>query len=127
MSNYPKILGHVSFNNYDDCETAKRFSGLSLLPVDEDQVSDAFTNDVMDDAPSTPSCVEFSDYTCEQYIPKGLHSTVNLLAAAPDILIRTTNGAESPQGHRNAQFYSAHPNIYVLVETLFPIQASIGI
>ena len=38
----------------------------------------------------------------------------SMWAAAPDISIRTTNGAESFHSHLNAQFYSAHPNIYVL-------------
>ena len=46
-------------------------------------------------------------------------------AATPDISIQTTNSAESFHGHINAQFfYSAHPNIYVFVETLLRTQVS---
>jgi hypothetical protein len=112
-------------SDFDGSNTAKwlkRFFGLSLLPADE--VSDAFTNDIMDDAPTTAGCVEFSDYVCEQYISEEASFPSYMWAAAPDISIRTTNGAESFHGHLNAQFYSAHPNIYVFVETLLRIQAS---
>jgi hypothetical protein len=109
-------------NGSNTAKWLKRFFGLSLLPADE--VSDTFANDIMDDAPTTPGCVEFSDYVWEQYISEEASFTPYLWAAAPDISIRTTNGAESLHGHLNAQFYSAHPNIYVFVETLLRIQAS---
>ena len=32
--------------------------------------------------------------------------------------IRTTNGAESYHFHQNQQFYTHHPNIFVLMDTL---------
>ena len=83
---------------------------MSLLPTDE--VSDAFTNDNMDDVLTTAGCVEFSDYVNEQYISEEASFPSYMWAAAPDISVRTTNGPESFHGHLNSQFfYSAHPNI----------------
>ena len=55
----------------------------------------------MDDAPTTPGCVEFSDNVCEQFISKEVSFPPYMWAAAPDISMRTTNGAEFFHGHLN--------------------------
>jgi len=42
------------------------FFGLSLLPQNE--VSDAFTDDIMPDAPASDTAIKFADYVLENYI-----------------------------------------------------------
>jgi hypothetical protein len=97
-----------------------RFFGLSLLPPHE--VSDAFACDIMDDAPSSAQCVQFADYIYDNYISADAAFPPALWAAAPDISVRTTNGAESFHAQLNGQFYCPRPNIYVFVDVILRIQ-----
>ena len=71
---------------------------------DVQKVGDALAMDIMSDMPDDPKCERFANYmymvdTCG-----------------------TTNGAESYHSHLNQQFYTHHPNIFVLLDTLVKLQ-----
>ena len=93
-------LGQVYKDKSSDVSRwLKLFFGLSLLPPNE--VSDAFTDDIMPDAPAS------------KFPPI-------LWAKPPDLLLSyTNNGAESYRSHLNAEFYVKHPNIYLFVNLMY--------
>jgi len=79
------------------------FFGLSLLPPNE---SDAFTDDIMPDAPASDIAMKFADYVLENYIAA---DSAYLVGKPPDLLFpETNNGAESYHSHLNAEFYVKH-------------------
>ena len=108
-------LGQVYKDKSSDVSRWLRlFFGLSLLPPNE--VSDAFTDDIMPDAPASDAAMKFADYVLENYIAVDSKFPPILWAKPPDLLLSyANNGAESYHSHLNAEFYVKHPNIYVFV------------
>jgi len=109
------------------------FFGLSFLPANE--VADAFTDDIMPDAPASDTAMKFADYVLKNYIAVDSNFPPTLWAHPPDFLMpHTNNGAESYHSHLNAEFYAKHPNIYIrtplaymFVDVLKKIQQSASV
>jgi len=100
------------WNTYD----TKLLFELSLLPPNE--VSDAFTDDIMTGAPASHTAMKFADYVFENYIAVNSRFPPTLWAKPPDLLFPyTNNGTESYHSHLTAEFYVKHPNIglYILL------------
>jgi hypothetical protein len=116
-------LGLVQSYKDKNCDEGKwltRFFGLSLLSAAD--VQDAFATDIMDDAPTSESCMKFADYVLNNYISDGAIFAPQLWAAVSNQSVRTTNAAESFHSHLNAQFYTSRPNIYLFVDVLLRVQ-----
>lgn len=96
----------------------KCFFGLSYLPPNE--ISDGFT-DLLSIAP-TNMFTEFTDYILENYILPDSAFPPVMWASAPSNNPKTTNGVESFHRHYNSQFYSPHPNMYLVIDTVLQIQ-----
>jgi len=106
-------LGQVYKDKSSDVSRWLRlFFGLSLLPPNE--VSDAFTDDIMPDAPASDTAMKFADY--ENYIAVDSNFPPILWAKPPELLFPyTNNGVESYNSHLNAEFYVKHPNFTCLL------------
>ena len=78
------------------------------------EVSDAFTDDIMNDSPASDNAMKFADYVFENYITVDSKFPLTLWTKSPDWSFPyTNNGAESYHSHMNEEFYVKHPNIYV--------------
>ena len=98
----------------------KTIFGLSLLPPAE--VSDYFALDFMYNFPNDKQVEEFCDYPLENYIDSDSTFPPSVWSECSASSLRTINACESFNAHFNALFYSAHPNIFVLVPALQKIQ-----
>jgi len=90
--------------------------GLSLLPPAE--VSDCFPLDFITNLPNDKRVVEFCDYLLENYIDADSTFPPPVWSECSASSLRTINACESFHAHFNALFYSAYPNIFVLVSAL---------
>jgi hypothetical protein len=65
---------------------------------------------------------EFCDYLLENYIDADSTFPPPVWSECSASSSRTTNACESFHAHFNALFYSAHPNIFVLLSALQKVQ-----
>jgi hypothetical protein len=94
------------------------FFGLPFLLPEE--VADAFVEDIMADTPDNEKCMEFADYVLNNYIEETARFPPQLWACVPSMFRkRTNNGPES----FHAQFYAAHPPLYIFVDVLLKQQS----
>jgi hypothetical protein len=99
----------------------KMFFGLPLLPPY--QVVDCYVEDLFALKPeSKQQLIEFFDYICANYFDDG-HFPPEMWADMSSTSDRTTNCCESFHAKFNAEFTSAHPNIFNFMEILKQIQA----
>jgi hypothetical protein len=94
----------------------KKLFGLSLLPPAE--VSDCFAFDFISNLPDDKRVEQFCDYILENYTDADSTFPLPVWSECSASSFRTTNACESFHAHFNALFYSAHPNIFVLVSAL---------
>ena len=94
----------------------KTIFGTSLLPLAE--VSDCFALDFISNTPNGKRVEEFCDYLLENYIDADSTFPPPVWSECSASSLRTINACESFHAHFNALFYSAHPNIFVLVSAL---------
>lgn len=98
----------------------KLFFGLPFLCPDE--VEDSFVDDFVSIMPDDERVQKFTDYVFENYVSPDAKFPPSMWAAYSSSIARTTNSCESFHSHFNASFYAAHPNIYILIETLLRVQ-----
>ena len=103
----------------------KKIFGLSLLPPAE--VGDCFALDFISHLPNNKQVEQFCDYLLENYIDADSTFPPHVWSECSASSFRTINACESFHAHFNALFYSAHPNIFVLVSALQKIQNEIYI
>ena len=97
--------------------------GLAYLNPEE--VEDSFVFDLMPGAPDEDSaCDKYADYLLSTYIASDSIFPPDLWASSPENSRRTNNAAEAFQSHYNAQFYAAHPNIYIFLDVISKMQAN---
>lgn len=70
---------------------------------------------------------DFFDYVLETYIQPGCNFPPEMWASHSVSEDRTTNGNESFHSKFNAEFPSAHPNIFCFIKTTLKIQADVYI
>ena len=79
----------------------------------------------MPDAPSDDdACDKYADYLLPTYVLSDSKCPPELWASTPENSRRTSNAAETFHSQLNAQFYAAHPNIYVFIDVLNKLQAN---
>ena len=83
-----------------------------LLSVIFDDVSGAFTVDIMSCSPTSDKCVKFGDYFCSTCLQTTIFPP-SFWAQVPSDARRTNNGPESFHRHFNAQFTSPHPTFFI--------------
>jgi len=96
----------------------RSFHSLSYLPPLK--VEDAFI-ELISVAPADEYSY-FTDYVLETYIADNACFPSSIWAGEPSYCPHTNNGPESFHSHCNAMFYSAHPNIHVVMRNLLEIQ-----
>jgi hypothetical protein len=94
----------------------KKLFGLSLLPPAE--VSDCFAFDFISNLPDDKRVEQFCEYLSENYIDADSTFPPPVWSECSASSFRIINACESFHAHFNALFYSAHPNIFVLVSAL---------
>jgi len=94
----------------------KTVFGLSLLPPTE--VSDCFALDFIPNFPNDKRVEQFCDYLLENSVDADSTFPPPVWSECSASSLRTINARESFHAHFNALFYSAHPNIFVLVSAL---------
>ena len=97
----------------------KKIFGLSLLPPAE--VSDCFALDFISNLLHDKRVEQFCDRLLENYIDADSTFPPPVWSECSASL-RTINACESFHAHFNALFYSAHPNIFVLISALEKMQ-----
>ena len=65
-----------------------------------------------------PRCSKYADYLVEDYVTDNSRFPPEMWAEVPLNNKRTNNSIESFHAHFNAQFYSAHPTIFIFMEVL---------
>ncbi|XP_022179206.1 uncharacterized protein LOC111039870 [Myzus persicae] len=96
------------------------FFGLQF--INHDEVEDAFV-ELIAVCPNEEIGHIFSDYVLNNYIEPGCPFNAKLWAMKPSENPRTTNAAESFHRTFNSQFYSSHPAIYIVIQTLIETQS----
>ena len=107
-------------NDSEVSQFLKKIFGLSLLPPAE--VGDCFALDFISHLPNDKRVEQFCDYLLENYIDADSTFPPHVWSECSASSFRTINACESFHAHFNALFYSAHPNIFVLVSTLQKMQ-----
>jgi hypothetical protein len=102
----------------------KKLFGLSLLPPVE--VCNCFALEFLSNLPNDKRVEQFCNYLLENYIDAESTFPSPVWSECIASSLRTINACESFHAHFNALFYSAHPNIFVLVRGLFQNQPPIG-
>lgn len=100
----------------------KHSFGLHFLCPSE--IEDSFCEDLMSVMPEDPRCSKYADYLVENYVTDNSKFPSEMWAEVPSNNKRTNNSAESFHAHFNAQFYSAHPTIFIFMEVLQKLQAT---
>ena len=98
----------------------KKPFGLSLLPPAE--VCDCFALEFVSNLPNDKRVEQFCDYLRENYIDADSTFPPSVWSECSASSLRTINVCESFHANINALFYSAHPNIFVLLSALPKIQ-----
>jgi len=94
----------------------KTIFGLSLLPPAE--VCDCFALYFISNPPNDKRVEEFCDYLLENYIDADSTFPPPVWFECCASSLRIINACESFHAHFNALFYTAYPNIFVLVSVL---------
>lgn len=97
----------------------KYFFGLPLLPPDI--IQNVYV-ELMAIKPVHEKLDTFFDYVLENYIENDSDFLPKIWADFSATSERTTNCCESFHGKLNSRFYSAHPNIFLLIEQLKAVQ-----
>ena len=90
--------------------------GQSLLPPAE--VCDCFALEFLSNLRNDKRVEQFGDYLLENCIDADSTFPPPVWSECTASSLRTINACESFHAHFNALFYSAHPNIFVLVSAL---------
>ena len=77
-------------------------------------IEDSFCEDAMSAMPEDHHCSKYADYLSENYVTDHSKFPSEMRAEIPSNNKSTKNGTKS----FNAQFYTAHPSIFVLLEVL---------
>ncbi|XP_025191995.1 uncharacterized protein LOC112592197 [Melanaphis sacchari] len=111
-----------AYKNVDDDlgNWLKMFFGLQF--INHDEVEDAFV-ELIAVCPNEEIGHIFSDYILDNYIEPGCPFNTKLWAMKPSENRRTINAAESFHRTFNDQFYSSHPAIYIVIQTLIETQS----
>ena len=116
-------LGLSQIYSEHDNDTSNWLSHIfGIAYLDPQEIEDSFVFDIMPHAPSDDAaCDKYTDYlsTYDMYQVKEIPP--ELWASTPENS-RTNKAAEAFHSQYNAQFYVAHPNIFVCVEVLRPSQ-----
>ena len=120
-----QTVGLSSEYKNKSCEIGKwlsQFFGLPFLPAEE--IEDCFVED-KSEAPSDEKCTAFADYVLDTYVSNVSRYPPSFWAGAPTPNCkRTNNSSESFHSHYNEQFYSHHPNIYIVIDVIKKNQAT---
>jgi len=98
----------------------KKIFGLLLLPPAE--VSDCFALDFISNLPNDNRVKQFCDYLIENCIDADAIIPPSFWTDCTASSLKTIKTCELLHSYFNALFYSAYPNIFVLVFTLQEIQ-----
>lgn len=107
-------------NDTENGKWLKMFFGLPFL--EPNQVIDAFCF-LESTRPQDMRLQLFSDYVRDNYILLCQFPPEMWAAPPQEQHIRSTNACESFHSHFRQEFYRAHPNIHIFIETLRLIQA----
>lgn len=118
-----KLSEHYKDRESEVGSFLKLFFGLSCLHPDD--VFDCFTDDIMPIQPDNPDVRNFTDYVFDNYIAPDSPFPPHTWAEYSSSLSRTTNSCESFHAHFNASFYSSHPHIFLLTDTLLQVQCEV--
>ena len=94
----------------------KKIFGLALLPPTE--VTDYFVLDFISNLPYDKRMEKFCDYLLENCVDADSTFPPPVWSEYSASSLRTINARQSFHAHSSALFYSAHPNIFVLVSAL---------
>jgi len=98
-----------------------RLSGKSVL-----EACDCFALEILSNLPNDKRVEQFCDYLLENCIDADSNFPLPVWSECTASSLRTIKACESFHSNFNALFYSAHPNIFVLVRGLFQNQPPIG-
>jgi len=98
----------------------KKIFALSFLPPAE--VNDSLALKFISNLPNDKRLEQFCDYLLENYFDADSSFPPPVWSECSTSSLRTINAYESFHAHFHALFYSAHPNIFVLVCALQKIQ-----
>jgi hypothetical protein len=122
---YRKMQNLCLSQDYQDSDSEvgkwlKQSCGLHFF--DPTEVEDCFVEDYMASAPQDERCIKYADYLVENYVTTDSRYPPTLWSEVPSDCKRTNNAAESFHSHFNAQFYSAHPSIFVFMDVIQKLQ-----
>jgi len=106
--------------NSEEGKFLRLFFGLPFL--DSCEVGDCFTDDFIPLKPEIAKITKFCDYVLETYIAEDCEFPPQRWAEYDSNITRTTNACESFNAKLNGMLYTAHPNIFRLIESLLEIQ-----
>jgi len=69
----------------------------------------------------------FADYVLSTYIEDNASFPPSVWAEIPSTARRTNNGPEAFHAHYNEQFYASYPSMFVFLDNIIKIQATIYI
>jgi hypothetical protein len=107
---------HYGKKDSEVSQFLKKILRLSLLPPAE--VSDCIALNFIASHPNDKRVEEFCDYLLENYIDADSSFPPPVWTESFASSLTTINACESFRAHFNALFYSAHPNIFVLVSAM---------
>lgn len=110
-------------NESEDGKFLKLLFGLPFL--DYREVASCFTDDIMPLCPDVASIRTFAQYVFTNYIQDDSPFPPKMWAEYDATLTRTTNACESFNAKLNGMFYSAHPNIFKLLDALLEVQCEV--
>ena len=123
---YRKMQNLCLSQDYQDSDSEvgkwlKQSCGLHFF--DPTEVEDCFVEDYMASAPQDERCIKYADYLVENYVTTDSRYPPTLWSEVPSDCKRTNNAAVSFHSHFNAQFYSAHPSIFVFMDVIQKLQS----
>lgn len=98
----------------------RSFFGLSFL--DPSRIEDFFIEEFTQAEPDDSRIHEFSTYVYKNYISSTARFPPPLWTSYTSRISRTTNACESLHSRLNSMFYHAHPNIFILTDSLLEVQ-----
>lgn len=100
---------------------------FGLTYLDPNEIGNCFALELFENMPNDSRVIKFSDYLVDNYIAEEAKFPPKIWAENSANISRTTNACESFHNHFNNSFYSAHPNLFVLIEKLKEIQIDVYI
>ncbi|XP_068238357.1 uncharacterized protein [Palaemon carinicauda] len=92
--------------------------------IDPADIEDCFIEELMSCTPQKEKCTNYADYLVDNYVTPHSKFPPVLWAEVPSNDKRTNNAAESFHAHFNAQFYKAHPTIFIFMDVVKKLQAT---